>query len=125
MQGSKLQQRLVPALLVKDMDETLAWYRRLGFELTGSDSEEKPVAWAEVARDGVTLQFHSEPPGGTPSKPVCSGTFYFYPDSVDVLADEFRGKVRFEWGPETMDYGMREFGLKDPSGYLLAFTEPS
>ena len=77
MQGSKLQQRLVPALLVKDMDETLAIYRNLGFEVTGSDSEEKTIGWAEVARDGVTLQFHSDPSCGTPSNPVCTGTFYF------------------------------------------------
>ena len=28
-------QRLVPALLVRDMNETLAFYRKLGFVLTG------------------------------------------------------------------------------------------
>jgi hypothetical protein len=24
-----------------------------------------------------------------------------------------------------MDYGMREFGIRDPNGYYLAFTEPA
>ena len=52
-----------------------------------------------------------------------SGTLYLYPDNVDALADELRGKVAFAWGPETMDYGMREFAVQDPNGYYIAFTE--
>jgi len=24
-----------------------------------------------------------------------------------------------------MEYGMREFGVQDPNGYFLAFTEPA
>ena len=125
MPTSKLTQRLVPALLVKNMGETLAFYRKLGFELTGAHPDPKDATWAEVARDGVVLQFHTEPPHGTPPQPVCSGTFYFYPENVRDLADELRGKVAFAWGPEVMEYGMREFGVQDPNGYYLAFTEPA
>ena len=50
---------------------------------------------------------------------------YFYPEDVVALADELRGKVQFAWGPEVMEYGMREFGIQDPNGYYLAFTEPA
>jgi hypothetical protein len=71
------------------------------------------------------LQFHTDPPHGTPSEPICSGTFYFYSEDVTALAAEFREKVNFAWGPEVMEYGMREFGLQDPNGYYLAFTEPA
>jgi catechol 2,3-dioxygenase-like lactoylglutathione lyase family enzyme len=121
----KLSQRLVPALLVRNMAETLAFYRKLGFELTGCHPDEDRPTWVEVARDRVVLQFHTEPPCGTPNEPICSGTFYFYPEDVVVLADELRGKVEFAWGPEVMEYGMREFGIQDPNGYYLAFTEPA
>jgi hypothetical protein len=41
------------------------------------------------------------------------------------LAEELHGKVAFAWGPEVMDYGMREFAVQDPNGYYLAFTEPA
>ena len=78
-----------------------------------------------MVRDGVVLQFHTEAPCGTPTAPICSGTFYFYPEDVGELADELRGKVEFAWGPEVMEYGMREFGVQDPNGYYLAFTEPA
>jgi hypothetical protein len=50
---------------------------------------------------------------------------YFHPESVEALAAEWQGKVPFAWGPEVMDYGMREFGIRDPNGYYLAFTEPA
>jgi hypothetical protein len=107
------------------MRETLRFYERLGFHVTGSHPSEESPTWAEVRRDGVTLQFHTEPPAGTPAAPVCSGTFYLFPRSVAELAEELRGKVVFEWGPEVMDYGMRELGVRDPNGYYLAFSEPA
>ena len=34
-----------------------------------------------------------------------------------------RGKVKLAWGPEVMDYGVAEFGLRDPNGYFIGFTE--
>ncbi len=117
--------RLVPALLVRNMQDTLAFYEKLGFRLSGCHPDRETAVWAEVKRDSVCLQFHTEPVGGTPDQPVCSGTFYIYPESVGRLAEELRGKVDFAWGPEVMDYGMREFGVKDPNGYYIAFTEPA
>lgn len=125
MPRARLSAKLVPALLVRDMPATLAFYRLLGFAVTGCHPDDAHPTWAEVQRDGVTLQFHTEPPHGTPRAPGCSGTFYFYPDDVEALADELRGHVAFAWGPEVMDYGMREFGVQDPNGYWLAFTEPA
>jgi catechol 2,3-dioxygenase-like lactoylglutathione lyase family enzyme len=124
MKPTALGQRLVPALLVRDMKATLEFYGSLGFRMTGCYPRTAPT-WAEVTRDSVTFQFHTDPPHGTPASPVCSGTFYVFPESVDALAEEYRGKVEFAWGPEVMGYGMREFGVKDPDGYFIAFTEPA
>lgn len=117
-------QRLVPALLVRDLQTTIAFYERLGFSLTGCHPKRESAVWAEMKRDRVCLQFHTEPVCGTPDQPVCSGTFYIYPESVERLAEELQGRVEFAWGPEVMDYGMREFGVEDPNGYFIAFTEP-
>ena len=33
------------------------------------------------------------------------------------------GSVAIEWGPEVYHYGCREFAIKDPNGYVLAFSE--
>lgn len=112
-----MSNRIVPALLTRGMKTTLQFYTALGFQVAGGDD------WAEVSRDGVALQFHSTPPVGTPEQPMMSGTLYFYIGDVDALAAEFAGKVAFEWGPEVMPYGVKEFGLRDPNGYYLAFAE--
>ena len=120
---AKLGQPIVPALLVRDMEQTPLFYQVLGFQITGKSPDGPSPVWAEVSRDSVVIQFHTKPPCGTPPTPVCSGTFYMYPDGVTNLAEEFRDMVDFVWGPEVMDYGMPEFGIHDPNGYFLALTE--
>lgn len=117
-------QRIVPSLLVRDMAETLSFYRKLGFVVSGHDGNEAAAGWAEVHRGNVVIQFYTDPPHGTPTEPICSGTFYVFGD-VDALVEELRGIVEFAWGPETMDYGMKEFGVQDPNGYFIAFTQPA
>ncbi|RMH19247.1 MAG: hypothetical protein D6701_05230 [Gemmatimonadetes bacterium] len=112
-------------MLVRDVSETVAFYERLGFRLAGAWPDGDHPEWAAVVRDGIELQFHADPPAGTPSQPVASLTLYLYPDSVDALAEEWRDAVPFCWGPEVMPYGMYEFGIRDPNGYYLAFTEPA
>jgi uncharacterized glyoxalase superfamily protein PhnB len=107
------------------MGETLAFYRVLGFRLTACHPDRSSPSWAEVRRDSVSFTFHTEAPHGEPSTPICTGTFYVYPDNVAALAEEFLGKVEFAWAPEVMPYGMHEFALKDPNGYHIAFAEPA
>ncbi len=124
MTRAKLTQRLVPSLLARDIQATLSFYERLGFSASGFYPGKHNATWVDLERDGVKLQFHSQPPSGTPREPVFSGTFYFFPQSIDALVDELHGKVEFAWGPATMDYGMREFAIQDPNGYFLAFAEP-
>ena len=125
MSGSvNVGRRVVPSLLVRDMEETLAFYRLIGFHVAGTHPDREAPTWAEVKRNEVALQFYVESPEGTPEEPVLSGTLYLYPEDVLALADELRDKVDFAWGPQVMDYGMRELAVRDPNGYVLAFTEP-
>jgi catechol 2,3-dioxygenase-like lactoylglutathione lyase family enzyme len=121
-----LGSRVVPSLLVNDMRRTIEFYiDKLGFTQTGYYPIESDPDWTELRRDGVAIHFYTEPPHVTKVAPAFSGMIYFHPENVDALADEWRGKVDFEWGPEVTDHGMHEFGIRDPNGYLLAFTEPA
>lgn len=116
------QVQLVPALLATDLDRTAAFYAGLGFALEWPDGPERPARRLTVERDGFSLFFFNEPIGAL-QHPVLSGTLYVFPDNVDALAAEWRGKVEFLWGPELMPYGLYEFGFTDPDGYCLAFAE--
>ena len=120
----QMRSRVIVSLLAADLAETLAFYLSLGFHISGEWRDEESQ-WAEVSRDAVALQFFTTPPAKVPDKPVLSGTIYFFPDDVRALAEEWQDQVTFEWGPEVMPYGMLEFGIKDPNGYFLAFTEPA
>jgi uncharacterized glyoxalase superfamily protein PhnB len=124
--GASLGNRVVPSLLARDLKQTLHFYQDvLGFRVSGTYPDSENPCWAEVSRDGVDIMFHNAPPRGTLDAPVMSGTLYLYPNDVRKLADEYRGRVPFEWGPDVMVYGTREFGIRDPNGYYLAFAEPA
>lgn len=113
--------RIVPSLLARDLAETVRFYEALGFVRCGEGVD---TSWIELRRDELVLQFYADPPAGTPNAPIMSGTIYVHADGVDALAEEWRDRLSFEWGPETMDYGMREFAFRDPNGYLIAFAAP-
>jgi uncharacterized glyoxalase superfamily protein PhnB len=76
----------------------------------------------ELTKDAVVLQFYTDAPDNTPSAPILSGTIYLQVESIDEFVAALLGHVPVEWGPETMEYGRREIGVRDPSGYLLAFS---
>ncbi|MGE0716565.1 MAG: VOC family protein [Alphaproteobacteria bacterium] len=114
----------VPSLRVRDTAATIAFYRDLlGFRVTGRHPVEAPT-WIELTHGPVTLQFFSDPPIGI-AEPEMAGTLYLHPDDVTALAARLEGLVPFEWGPEVMSYGMREFAVRDPDGYRIAFIEPA
>ena len=56
--------------------------------------------------------------------PHATATQYFSVDDVESLWERIRGHCTAEWGPEDMPYGLREFAIKDPNGYLLIFGSP-
>ncbi|MEE9588957.1 MAG: VOC family protein [Hyphomicrobiaceae bacterium] len=115
---------LIPSLLCHDIAETIAFYQAIGFELTGYHPNRDNPRWVELKRDGHTLQFYCDPPVGTLAQPQLSGTLYMRGENVDAIAADLSGNVQILWGPEDMEYGMRELGFRDPNGYVLAFTEP-
>jgi uncharacterized glyoxalase superfamily protein PhnB len=109
---------LTPMLQTADMDKTIAWYTSvLGFRCVSRDGE----GWSRLERDGVALMFMHNDHLGPPHATV---TQYIYVDDVRALWTAIRDRVTPEWGLEEMPYGMLEFAIKDPNGYLLSFGQP-
>ena len=107
---------LTPMLQSGDLQRTIAWYESvLGFRCIGREE-----SWCRLERDGVTLMFmHNEHVGA----PHATASQYIYVDDLNVLWNAIKDRVKAEWGPEEMPYGMMEFAIKDPDGYLLSFGE--
>lgn len=122
---TRLGTRVVPSLMVRDVEASLAFYTGvMDFATCGRHEDEQGLAWAEVRQGEIVLQLMRAPLRGLPDEPVFTGTFYFFPESVDAVAEQVSGRAEIAWGPEEMPYGMRELALRDPDGYLLAFSEP-
>lgn len=121
---TNLGHRVLPCLLVADMRRSLDFYLHvLGFAQTGYYPIESNPVRTEVRRDDVAIILLAEAARGTAETPSFTGALYTFPESVDRLADELRGKVPFAWGPEETEFGIREFAIRDPDGYTLVFAE--
>lgn len=116
--------RVLPCFLVRDIRRSLDFYLDLlGFNQTGNYPIESEPIRTEVRRDDVAIVLITEAAHGLAETPAFTGVLYIFPDSIDQLADEVRGKVPFAWGPEDTDFGIREFAIRDPDGYTLVFAE--
>ena len=109
---------LTPMLQTDDMERTVEWYSSvLGFQCVATEGDD----WSRLERDAVALMFmhnaHLGPPHAT-------ATQYFYVEDALALWRSIQDRVTAEWGPEEMPYGMLEFAIKDPNGYLLSFGQP-
>jgi catechol 2,3-dioxygenase-like lactoylglutathione lyase family enzyme len=94
----------------------------LGFTQTGYYPIESNPIRTEVRRDGVAIILFTEALRSIGETPSLSGGLYVFPESVDKLADELRGKVPFVWGPQDTEYGTHEFAIRDPDGYTIVFA---
>lgn len=95
----------------------------LGFTQTGYYPIESDPIRTEVRRDDVAIILFSEGRRTNMDQPSFTGAHYIFPESVDRLAAELRDKVQFAWGPEDTEFGLREFAIRDPDGYILVFAE--
>jgi uncharacterized glyoxalase superfamily protein PhnB len=55
--------------------------------------------------------------------PRFTGSIYLDVDDVDQLWERLKTRARIVYPIETMEYGMREFGLLDDNGYQLSFAQ--
>ena len=115
---------VTPSLFAPRLPETVRFYvETLGFRQTGSYKEDdRYEIWAEVAMGEARIWFFSNALEEQP-EPVFSGLVYVFVDGVDAIAHKLEGRVPFQWGPETQEYGLRELGIKDPNGYYLVFAQ--
>lgn len=89
----------------------------LGFRCTGKED-----GWCRLERNQVALMFMRNAHLG---EPHATATQYIYVDDVMALWNAIKHRVTAEWEPEQMPYGMLEFAIKDPDGYLLSLGQCS
>ena len=122
--------KLTPNLLVANVERSLAFYvGTLGFERGMTVPDESPLVFAAVTSGPVELFFNDRatavkeyPAFG--GKPIgASGTLYIEVEGVDALHDRIKSTVKVVMPIATQFYGMREFAIEDPDGYVITFAE--
>lgn len=109
-----------PRFPVHDLPKTVDFYvDLLGFK-AGFWPCETPT-FALLERDRVNLQFYVPEPSAP--EPAGHGMLYLQVSDVRELHGRLESRLEIEWGPEVYSYGRREFAVRDPSGYLVIFTE--
>lgn len=106
---------LVPMLQTDDMVRTRNWYETvLGFRCVSVAGD----GWCRLERDDVAIMFMRNAHLGAPQ---ATAVQYIYVDDVLALWATLKNSCSAEWGPEEMPYGLTEFAIRDPNGYLLSF----
>ena len=114
-------------LQCRDLDETINFYTQmLNFTLdaTWGPEPDGPPTWCSLDYGPAGIMFtHGalDDAGG----PALTGSLYFYPENVDRLYEALveRGASAL-LAPMDREYGMRDFAIEDPNGYLLQFGQP-
>ena len=122
--------KLTPNLLVASVERSLAFYVDvLGFSRGMTVPDESPFAFGSVTGGAVEI-FFNEASGATKEypgfagKPIgCTGTMFIEVEGVDALHERLRSRVKIVMPIETKFYGMREFAIEDPDGYVITFAE--
>ena len=122
--------KLTPNLLVANVERSLAFYvDTLGFARGMTVPDASPFLFASVTSGGVEIFFNDaaaavkEYPAFA-GKPIgATGTMYIELEGVEALHERIKSRVTITIPLVTQFYGMREFSILDPDGYVITFAE--
>lgn len=122
--------KLTPNLIVSDVDRSLAFYADvLGFTRGMTVPEQPPFVFASVTSGPVEIFLNALSTVAKES-PQLGGlamgggnTMFIEVDAIDVLHDRLKPHVHIVMPIATQWYGMREFAITDPDGYVITFAQ--
>jgi lactoylglutathione lyase len=122
--------KLTPNLLVASVERSLDFYTGvLGFSRGMTVPDEGPLVFAQVTSGSVEI-FFNDAKGAVEEYPVlggkeigASGTLFIEVDEIEALHASLDGNVPIVMPLITQFYGMKEFAIADPDGYLITFAE--
>jgi lactoylglutathione lyase len=122
--------KLTPNLLVANVERSLAFYvDTLGFARGMTVPDASPFVFAAVTSGDVEIFVNDaatavkEYPAFA-GKPIgATGTMYIEVEGVDALHERIKSRVTITMPLVTQFYGMREFAVLDPDGYVITFAE--
>ena len=117
-----------PNIFVTDINETIDFYKQLGFSLTTTVPEERDFIFAMMTCGNVIFMFQTFKSLGDELPTVSrqnggSLLLYIQTNEIRKFFDRIKDKVKVVKGLEKTFYGATEFSIEDNNGYLLTFAE--
>jgi ankyrin repeat protein/catechol 2,3-dioxygenase-like lactoylglutathione lyase family enzyme len=127
----------VAMIMVPDVARALEWYTSIGFREIARYGDDGYVNFGMVSFGEAELMLNMHGSAG-----VHDASLWFYTDRIDDLYlllksrrleaahSQLTGQpgdnegIVFEQDIEDMFYGARQFGIRDPNGYILYFIQP-
>lgn len=118
--------QVAPYLPVTQFEDVATWLQGvLGFACQYRGGN--PAEFAIYRREGCAVMVRRVPAATVVSpNEVQNGTWdaFFWVRGIDALYDEFASRgAELVYGPLEQPYGMREFAVRGPHGYVLGFGE--
>jgi lactoylglutathione lyase len=122
--------KLTPNLVVGSVERSLAFYvDTLGFTRGMTVPDASPFVFASVTSGAVEI-FFNDAAAATSEYPVfankpigATATMFIEMKGVDALHDRLKPSVKIVMPLVTQFYGLREFAIEDPDGYVITFAE--
>src|SRR5262245_1435255 len=123
-------QKLTPNLLVSKVEQSLAFYEGvLGFTRGMTVPEQSPLVFASVTSGPVEIFFNDRTFVAKESAHMGGlgigggNTMFIEIGGIDAYHDAIKDRVKILMPLVTQWYGVREFAIADPDGYVITFAE--
>lgn len=125
---------VTPNLIVADLDRSTAFYRDvLGFTVVTTVPEQAPFVFAWLQRGGVNVFLNATDAVDIPAlaaRPIGGTATMFMAleapttaEGIDRLFASIEARATVVMPLKNQFYGMREFGIEDPDGYIIFFAQ--
>ena len=123
--------KLTPNLVVSSVERSLAFYVDvLGFERGLTVPEQPPLVFASVTSGPVEIFFNDtaavlkdHPDWKDRVTPSAANSMFIEMDGIDAFHDRIKPRVKIVMAIATQWYGMREFAIEDPDGFVITFAQ--
>jgi len=123
--------KLTPNLLVAHVERSLAFYIDvLGFTRGLTVPDQSPFVFASVTGGPVEIFFNDRAAAAKDNPALAGGpiggrqnSLFIEVEGIDALHDRIKPRVTIVMPIVTQWYGMREFAIEDPDGYMIIFAE--
>jgi len=121
---------VTPNLVVADLEKSLAFYRDvLGFELDMRVPDQPPFVFVSVKRGAVQIFLNDisavrKDFPALAARPLGGGnTMYVRMTGVEAYHEQVRTRAKIVVPFVRQPYGMTEFAVEDPDGYIIFFAQ--